>query len=168
MSKKQLFEKCAFALDALVAHLNTKYHSEGYEVQVLNIDDPNVHGKVFSVRKIDEKEWLGKLKSVSGMANEATARLVKHGEDLDLEIVGKWLDKAAVMGVSMLILWPLFFTSSIGAWTEHKLLDKIYADIISYLASISKVETHVSVCPKCNQPITTGAVYCGNCGQRVG
>jgi hypothetical protein len=59
-----------------------------------------------------------------------------QGEDdtLTVEIgAGKWIDKAAVGTVSLLILWPLAITAGIGAWEQMKMPDNIFDYIGSRL-----------------------------------
>ena len=74
---------------------------------------------------------MGKL---TGLNIVATLKLCKIGNDLKLSAAGgKWLDKAAVMGVSMVVLWPLFFTSAIGFARQRKLIARLMNEALSYL-----------------------------------
>jgi hypothetical protein len=38
---------------------------------------------------------------------------------------GKWIDKAAVGTVSLLVLWPLAITAGFGAWEQMKMPEKV-------------------------------------------
>jgi hypothetical protein len=62
--------------------------------------------------------------------------LFHHSVDtLTVEIgAGKWIDKAAVGVVSMLVLWPLAVTAGFGAWEQSKLPEKIFDFIGNRLA----------------------------------
>jgi hypothetical protein len=56
-------------------------------------------------------------------------------DTLTVEIgAGKWVDKAAVGTVSLLILWPLAITAGMGAWEQMKMPDKIFDFIAARLA----------------------------------
>ena len=46
---------------------------------------------------------------------------------------GKWIDKSAVMAVSMFVLWPLTITSGIGMYRQARLAGKICEQIEAYL-----------------------------------
>lgn len=170
MSQKKIFHNCAAQIDALVDFLRKKYQSDGYEVQVLDISDPEVRGKYFSAKAEPDKKWVSNLKKWTGMSSEGTAKLVIHGADLEVEVVGKWLDKAAAVGVSMVVLWPLFVTGSIGAWNENKLLGQLYADIVAFLSSSQSGASgkNGGFCVSCGAALIPGAKFCGECGCKQG
>ncbi|HET9525172.1 MAG TPA: TIR domain-containing protein [Pyrinomonadaceae bacterium] len=78
----------------------------------------------------------GSWRDLVGMAT--SLNVVFHaGEEntLTVEIgAGKWIDKAAVGTVSLLILWPLAITAGIGAWEQMKMPENIFEYIGSRLA----------------------------------
>ena len=78
----------------------------------------------------------GSWRELVGMAT--SLNVVFHaGEEntLTVEIgAGKWIDKAAVGTVSLLILWPLAITAGIGAWEQMKMPENIFEYIGSRLA----------------------------------
>lgn len=169
MSQKQTFHDCANQLDPLIDYLKRKYEAEKYEIQVLEISDPIIHGKYFSAKAKSDKQWVSNLKTWTGMRVEGTAKITIHGNDLEVEVIGKWLDKAAAIGVSIVVLWPLLVTGGIGAWSENKLLDQISADISNFLATCQKVASGKSpvFCPACGVEAILGTKFCGNCGQKL-
>ena len=169
MSQKQTFHDCANQLDPLMDYLKKKYQAEKYEVQVLEISDPDIHGKYFSAKAEADKKWVSNLKTWTGMGVEGTAKIIVHGNDLEVEVIGKWLDKAAAVGISMIVLWPLLVTGGIGAWGENKLLDQIFADISAFLTSSQKAATGKGpvFCPACGGEAVPGAKFCGSCGQKL-
>ena len=111
-----------------------KFRQEGYDTQLL-MDFGDEY--VLQVRDSTVSDTAGPVKwlcSATGSAAVATlvARRVASGCDVEIEAVGgKWLDKAAVMGVSMVVLWPLFVTSSIGMFRQNKLIGRLYDEMIT-------------------------------------
>ncbi|MDE5696719.1 MAG: hypothetical protein K2I96_04785 [Lachnospiraceae bacterium] len=69
----------------------------------------------------------GKLKQFIGMDKAIMVRFVsKASNEIRMEIgESKWVDKGAVMAVSMFVLWPLAVTSGIGIYQQSKLPEKI-------------------------------------------
>ena len=66
----------------------------------------------------------------------ASLILTAKGNNLEVKVAGgKWLDKAAVIGVSMIVLWPLLITVTIGSFRQKALLDKLFMNAIEKLAS---------------------------------
>jgi hypothetical protein len=68
------------------------------------------------------------------MATSLNILFTQAGDALTVEIgAGKWLDKAAVGAVSLIVLWPLAFTAGFGAWEQMKMPDKVFGYIASRL-----------------------------------
>ena len=100
--------------------------SQDFDTQQVNTDEDSV---LLQVKK------RGSWRDLVGMAT--SLNIVFHtGEDtLTVEIgAGKWVDKAAVGTVSLLILWPLAITAGMGAWEQMKLPDRIFDYVGSRLA----------------------------------
>ena len=114
MSEKRLYPKCAGMMKELVEKLEAKYGQEGYETQFLTFEEEEQKGGVFQLRP-KSGGWQT-VKDVTGMGTAATVTMKMVGQALEVEIGGgKWFDKAAVLGISMVVLWPLTITASIGA-----------------------------------------------------
>jgi len=94
-------------------------NSQDFDTQRVKTDSDDI---LLQVKK------RGSWRDLVGMAT--SLNIVFHpGEDdtLTVEIgAGKWVDKAAVGTVSLLILWPLAITAGIGAWEQMNLPDKIF------------------------------------------
>jgi len=72
-------------------------------------------------------EKQGGWRKAIGMSTALNVSLCQNGDELTVEIgAGRWIDKAAVGTVSLLILWPLAVTAAIGAWDQMKMPDKIF------------------------------------------
>ena len=77
------------------------------------------------------KQWVGMDKAI-------TVHLTAlEGQAFQAEIgKGQWLKKSLVMTVSMVVLWPLFVTSSIGFYKQSRLAGQINQVIQRYLADL--------------------------------
>lgn len=69
----------------------------------------------------------GKLKQFVGMDKAIMVQFVSiSSNEIRMEIgEAKWVDKGAVMAVSMFVLWPLAVTSGIGMYQQGRLPEKI-------------------------------------------
>ena len=94
-------------MDNLVAHLEDKYRGRQFEVQVLELHERAVSGKLFQVKETSSRAWLTSVKNLAGVGTAATVKLIPQGPDLEVEVFGgKWLDKVAAGAVAMVVLWP--------------------------------------------------------------
>lgn len=110
----------------LIGDVRGWLNTQDFDTQQVNTDEDSV---LLQVKK------RGSWRDLVGMAT--SLNIVFHtGEDtLTVEIgAGKWLDKAAVGTVSLLILWPLAITAGMGAWEQMKLPDRIFDYVGSRLA----------------------------------
>lgn len=74
------------------------------------------------------------MKKLTGLETCATVKLVDAGTALSAEVLaGKWLDKVAAGAVSMVVLWPLFVTASIGAIKQKAMLDNVWNETVKFL-----------------------------------
>lgn len=101
-------------------------NNENMETQVLVNDD----GVTIVQARINGgtwKQWLGMDKAIS-------VKLSAREGILTAEIgEAKWIDKGAMMTISMFVLWPLAVTSGIGMYKQAKLPEKIFTCIRDYL-----------------------------------
>ncbi len=135
MSNKKIFKDGASELNSLVDYMTSKYQTQDYEVQVLDIVDTSIEGKLFQVKNETSQKWLTFFKNVTGLGNTGTVKFIIKNNDLEVEVFGgKWLDKAVVGTISLFMLWPLFVTSSVGAWKQNKLLKQLFEDVFIYFA----------------------------------
>jgi len=172
MSRKTVVPGAASKIDKLLQHLEDKYKSRQFEVQVLEIHDKVLTGKLFQMKETSSKTWLTSVKNVTGLGTAATVKLLVQGQDLEVEVFGgKWLDKVAAGAVSLVVLWPLIITSGIGAWKQNALLDELYEEVALFLAGHAgfpaPAATLLTHCPNCRNPISTGVKFCGTCGKKL-
>lgn len=103
-------------------------NSENMETQVLESEagDIVVQGRITGGKW---KQWIGMDKAISVKLSAREGILtVEIGE-------AKWIDKGAMMTVSMFVLWPLAVTSGIGMYKQAKLPEKIFNCVRNYLNS---------------------------------
>jgi hypothetical protein len=172
MSRKTVIPDAAPKIDQLIKHLEDKYKPRQFEVQVLEVQDRVLTGKLFQVKEASTKAWFTSIKNVTGLGTAATIKLMAEGQDLEVEVFGgKWLDKVAVGAVSLAVLWPLIIVSGIGAWRQNALLDELYDEVVLFLAGhadpLALATTPMTHCPSCDKPITPGIKFCGNCGMKL-
>jgi len=101
-------------------------NQQDFDTQQLNTDEDSV---LLQIKK------RGSWRDFVGMATSLNVAF-HQGEDdtLTVEIgAGKWVDKAAVGAVSLLILWPLAITAGLGAWEQMNLPENIFNYIDSRL-----------------------------------
>jgi len=106
-------------------------NEEKMDVQVLSAADGSyiVQGRAQNGRMT---QWVGLDKSIS-------VRLTPLGQGMLQAEIGKgeWLKKSLTMATSMVVLWPLAVTSTVGMVKQGKLPGKIDRVIQMYLAGIA-------------------------------
>lgn len=68
----------------------------------------------------------GGFKTAIGLSTALNVNIERSQDHFTLSFSdGKWVDKAAVAGVSFFLLWPLLITSAVGAYRQAELPGKI-------------------------------------------
>jgi TIR domain len=102
----------------LIGDVRGWLNSQDFDTQQVNTDEDSV---LLQVKK------RGSWRDLVGMATSLNVVFHTEEDTLTVEIgAGKWIDKAAVGTVSLLILWPLAITAGMGAWEQMKLPDRIF------------------------------------------
>jgi len=100
--------------------------SQGFDTQQVSADDSSL---LIQIKK------RGGWRDLVGMATSLNILFHHSADTLTVEIgAGKWIDKAAVGAVSLVILWPLAITAGMGAWEQMKMPDRIFDFVGSRLA----------------------------------
>lgn len=132
MSKKQLIPGAGSKVSDLAQFILSKFGGEGYECQRVDFEEL----VIIQCRNTRSGSGNSVFSSLTGMDAVATLKIAKIGPNLEIESsAGKWLDKAAVMGISIVVLWPLFVTSSIGFYKQNKLVGRLFDEAMLYLSS---------------------------------
>ena len=103
----------------LLADLKNWLISQNFNCQQLTTEDG---GTLLQVAK------KGGWRKFIGMGTALNIVLRQSSNNITVEIgAGRWIDKAVVGGVAMLLVWsPIIVTAGIGAWQQKKLPKKIY------------------------------------------
>ena len=100
--------------------------SQGFDTQQVSADDQSL---LIQIKK------RGGWRDLVGMATSLNILFHHNADTLTVEIgAGKWIDKAAVGAVSLVILWPLAITAGMGAWEQMKMPDRIFDFVGSRMA----------------------------------
>ena len=87
-----------------------------------------------SITVLQARTRGGSFKQFVGMDKAVTVRINRVGDLLNVDIgESKWGDKAAVMAVSMFILWPLAVTSGVGIYQQKNLINNLWREIDIYM-----------------------------------
>ena len=134
MDRTKRIAGAAYQQDACGDYMVKLYEAEDYQAQKLHFEDGGSRGTLVQIRNTTGGFWSG-LKKWTGLGTCATLKLEQIGDDLDISVgEGKWLDKVALAGVSMIVLWPLFFSSAVGAVKQKRLLDKVFIDALGFFS----------------------------------
>jgi hypothetical protein len=102
----------------LIQDVKSWLDSQGFDTQQLSADDQSL---LVQIKK------RGGWRDLVGMATSLNILFHHNAGTLTVEIgAGKWVDKAAVGAVSLVILWPLAITAGMGAWEQMKMPDRIF------------------------------------------
>lgn len=77
---------------------------------------------------------MDKALTVRFICLEGTKLAIEMGE-------AKWVDKGAVMAVSMFVLWPLAITAVVGIYRQKQLPKKIIAVADAYLGKENRMDS---------------------------
>lgn len=109
------------SMDGLILQVETFLRNkEKMNCQKILCDDPD-----YIILQARAKK--GKVKQFIGMDKALTVRFVHLADNKVSVEMGeaKWVDKGAVMAVSMFVLWPLAITAGVGIYKQKKLPQKM-------------------------------------------
>ena len=136
MSDVRTFAAGDLHLPDLITSLSGWLSTESFTAQVLQTADG---GTLLQVEK------QGGWRKMIGMSTALNIVFRLVDGRLMVEIgAGRWMDKAAVGTVSMLILWPLAVTAGIGAWQQMKMPERVFDQIFLYLSRPRAVRVTIS------------------------
>ena len=99
MDRKMTIAGAASKRAACVEFLSGKYKAEGYEVQIVPIEENGEQGVLLQMRNTTENTASGWMKKLTGLETCASVKLVDAGTALSAEVLaGKWLCRSRVDG----------------------------------------------------------------------
>jgi hypothetical protein len=152
MSQSRSFQCLSTEFDNLLSSMQLWFASKNFECQRLTTEDG---GQLLQIQK------KGGWRKIVGMSTALNVvfRQVENTVNVDIG-AGRWIDKAVVATVSILILAPaLVVTSAFGAWQQMKIPEKVFDRIAHYLAGSIIKET-------ASDPETQALVLKGPTGAR--
>ena len=168
MPNERMFHAPNADLQALAEDLAQWLQAREFQTQILPVE-----GEGTLVQARQEGGW----KSALGMGLATNVVIRQMGESIKVEAgQGKWIDKAVVGAVGLLLLWPALIPAAIGTWQQSKLPEQIFAHVASYLAAhpagdkapgaVAKAAAQPTfrTCPECSTNVPATAKFCPECG----
>ncbi|HEX8458271.1 MAG TPA: zinc ribbon domain-containing protein [Pyrinomonadaceae bacterium] len=145
-------------VQSLVAELRRLFDEGDYEVQSMQV----AQTAVLQARK------SGTLRDLTGLSAALTIKITPEHGGTRVEIgMQKWLDKAAVAAVAVLLSAGLLLAlPALGAYWQHKLTEDSWKVIEAHIARKAGgyVPPMPGSCGTCGATNTTGAAFCATCG----
>ncbi|MCR4407844.1 MAG: zinc ribbon domain-containing protein [Anaerolineae bacterium] len=170
MTEQRMYHAPGLDIRELASVVSNWFQSQKFETQVLEAP-----GGGFVVQARQPEAW----RSILGMSSALNVTMTLQGENLIVEMgAAKWIDKAAVGAVGVLIFWPALIPAAYGAWKQKQLPSQVFQLIDQYVATgqvpvVGPVPVAAPApapapsaarCPSCGQPVRAGAKFCDNCG----
>ena len=158
MPQERTFYAPNVDLESLAGELERWLKVREFQTQVVPVEDGGI-----VVQARQEEGW----KAAIGLSLAVNVVITPTGESIRVQTgQGKWVDKAVVGAVGLLLLWPALVPAAIGVWKQSKLPEEIFGKVSEYLARQPKelAEPKELRCPSCNQVMKEGAKFCERCG----
>ena len=162
MPQERMFYAPNVELEPLALELEGWLKGREFETQLMPLEGD---GRVVQARQ--DRGW----KAAIGLGLASNIALTRVGSNIKVEVgQGKWLDKAAVGAVGLLLLWPALVPAAIGAWQQSRLPEEVFSRVGAYVARQPQeiaelVEAPEVRCPNCHEIVGQGAKFCEHCGQ---
>jgi hypothetical protein len=146
----------------LTAELRTLFDADtAFEVQTMQVSST----AVLQARK------SGTLRDLTGLSAALTIKVTPEHGGTRVEIgMQKWLDKAAVAAVAVLLSAGLLLAlPALGAYWQYKLTEDAWKIIEAHIAHKAGgyVPPMPGRCGTCGTTITSGSAFCSGCGANL-
>ena len=142
----------------LMRELRRVFDEDDYEVQTMHVGQT----AVLQARK------SGTLRDLTGLSAALTIKITPEHGGTRAEIgMQKWLDKAAVAAVAVLLSSGLLLAlPALGAYWQHKITERAWQIIESHIERKAGgyVPPVPGSCGTCGATNTSGAAFCSSCG----
>ena len=114
------------------------------------------------------------------MDSSVQVRIIPTGDMVNIEVgTGKWVEKAGIAAIGMVVFAPLAATAALGAWNQKKLPQEIFIHVEQFIMSDGhSVSVTMStnqalqedqvICPACKAVNAKGQKFCSACGAKLG
>lgn len=134
---------------------------EEFEVQTMHVASTTV----LQARKSST------LRDLTGLSAALTIKITPEAGGTRVEIgLQKWLDKAAVAAVALILSAGLLIAlPALGAYWQHRLTEDAWKKIEEHLARQAGgyIPPMPGRCGNCGSVTTTDAAYCNSCGSKL-
>ena len=148
-------------VQSLVAELRRLFDEGDYEVQSMQV----AQTAVLQARK------SGTLRDLTGLSAALTIKITPEHGGTRVEIgMQKWLDKAAVAAVAVILSAGLLLAlPALGAYWQHRLTEDSWKIIEAHIARKAGgyVPPMPGSCGKCGATIASASAFCSGCGAGV-
>lgn len=171
MAEQRMYHAPSLDLRELAGVVSDWFQNQKFEVQTLEAP-----GGGLVVQARQPEAW----RSILGMSSALNVTMTPQGENLIVQMgAAKWVDKAAVGAVGVLIFWPALIPAAYGAWKQKQLPNQVFQLVDQYVATgqapvvapMPAVTPAAAApapsglkCPSCGQAVRAGAKFCDNCG----
>lgn len=170
MAEQKMYHAPGLDIRELADVVSNWFQSQQFEAQILEAP-----GGGLVVQARQPEAW----RSILGMSSALNVTMIPQGDNLMVQMgAAKWVDKAAVGAVGLLLFWPALIPAAYGAWKQKQLPNQVFQLIDQYVATgqvpvvgpvpvAAPAPTPVpsaARCPSCGQPVRAGAKFCDNCG----
>ncbi len=172
MAEQRMYHAPGVDIRGLAGVVANWFQGQKFETQTLEAPGG---GMVVQARQ--PEAW----RSILGMSSALNVTMTLQGENLVVQMgAAKWVDKAAVGAVGVLIFWPALIPAAYGAWKQKQLPNQVFQLIDQYVATgqvpvVAPMPAAAPVaapapapagarCPSCGQAVRTGAKFCDSCG----
>lgn len=130
----------------------------------------------YFIQAKEDVQW----KKWTGMDASVQVRIIPTGDMVSIEVgTGKWVEKAGIATVGMVVFAPLAATAALGAWNQKKLPQEIFNYVEQFIMSGGhNVSVSMSMhqglkedqvtCPACKAVNAKGQKFCSACGAKLG
>lgn len=168
MAEQETYHAPGIDVRDLAGVVSDWFQNQGFEAQTLEAP-----GGGLTVQARKPEAW----RSFVGLSAALNVTMTPQEENLVVQMgAAKWVDKAAVGAVGVLIFWPALIPAAYGAWKQKQLPKQVFDLIDQYIATgqvpaaappaavAPPVAPAELLCPSCGQPVREGAKFCDNCG----
>jgi hypothetical protein len=135
MNEYRSYSAKGLKLPDLTSSLNDWLLSESFACQVIQGEG---NSTVIQVAK------KGGWRKFIGMSTALNIAFRQNEATLWVEIgAGRWVDKATVGAVSLIVLWPLAVTAAYGAWQQMQMPARIFEHISNYVSKPRAFSIHL-------------------------